>query len=274
MYKPRNINETALPLAQNVQHIVMCETCQLSRTKRHGVNKRSDHIPSTHPNGRVFVDISTIREAGGFPLTKGVCIGVVDEYSKFGVMFFVERKGRLPIVLCEIFSKWKELGRPVKVVRCDNAGENKALEKMAMGIKWQLALTFEYTPARMPEMNYLIEKFFDTHFARLRPMLSYAHIPDPVKPLIIREAAIQCVQCSNLVLETINGRTATRYEHWCGKYPKYGRFLRVFGELNTATKSSMTEVNDASSLEIQSTIQRTHIACLTPQLEGSPLLKM
>ena len=57
LYKPRNINATALSLAENVQHIVMCEACQISRTKRHGVKKQSDHIPSTQPNGRVFVDI-------------------------------------------------------------------------------------------------------------------------------------------------------------------------------------------------------------------------
>ena len=107
----------------------------------------------------MFVDISTIREAGGIRLTKGVCIGVVDEFSKFGAVFFVERKGQLPTVLCEIFAKWRDLGRPVKIVRCDNAGENKAFEKMAMGIKWQLALTFEFTPARTPEMNYMVEVF-------------------------------------------------------------------------------------------------------------------
>ena len=200
LYKPRNINATALPLAQNVQHILMCEACQISRTKRHGVKKQSDHIPSTQTNGRVFVDISTIREAGGFPLTKGVCIGVVDEYSKFGVMFFVDSKGHLPIVLYEIFSKWRDLGRPVQIVRCDNAGENKAFEKMAMNIKWQLALTFEYTPARTPEMNHLIEKFFDTHFARLRAMLSYAHIPDHVKPLIVRSTKLRFNVCNAVIL--------------------------------------------------------------------------
>jgi hypothetical protein len=52
---------------------------------------------------------------------------------------------------------------------------------MAMPVQWQLDLTFEYTPARTPEMNYLIEKFFDTHFARLRAMINFAHIPNVVK---------------------------------------------------------------------------------------------
>ena len=75
LYTPRNGNTTDLPLAQNVRNIVMCEACQVSRTKRHGVKKISNHIPAAHPNERVFVDISTVREAGGFPLTKGVCIG-------------------------------------------------------------------------------------------------------------------------------------------------------------------------------------------------------
>ena len=115
-----------------------------------------------------------------------------------------------------------------------------------MDVKWQLALTFEYTPARTPEMNYLVEKFFDTHFSRLRAMLSYANIPASIKPLIVREGAVQCVQCSNLVLETIHGKTATRYEHWTGKFPKHGRYLRVFGELGIVhVKSPATKKLDS-----------------------------
>jgi hypothetical protein len=135
LYKPRSPTDPVLPMEQHVKHIVMCEFCQLSRVKRHGVSKNSSHIPSTFPNQRIFLDISTIREAGGFPLKRGVCIGIVDEYGKYGMVIFVEKKGELPQVLCQLFSKWKQQKRPVQIVRCDNAGENKAFKKMAMTIQ-------------------------------------------------------------------------------------------------------------------------------------------
>ena len=89
-------------------------------------------------------------------------------------------------------------------------------------------------------MNYLVEKFFDTHFARLRAMFNYAHIPNAIKPLVVREGANQCVLCSNLIVETINGVTATRREHWCGDFPQYGRYLRVFGELGIVHPKNQT----------------------------------
>ena len=60
------------------------------------------------------------------------------------------------------------------------------------------------------------------------------------KPLVVREGAVQCIQCSNLVLETINNTTATRYEHWSGTFPRYGRCLRVFGELGIVHVKSTT----------------------------------
>ena len=135
-------------MAQRVQEIVICESCTLSRIKRKGVSKQSSHIKATAPNERVYIDISTIRHAGGEEVTKGVCIGVVDEYSSHGTLLFVTAKGRLPATLCELFAQWKGTGRPVKYVRCDNAGENKAFETMSNKGVWQLALVFEYTAAR------------------------------------------------------------------------------------------------------------------------------
>jgi hypothetical protein len=129
----------------------------------------------------VYIDISTIRHAGGEEVTKGVCIGVVDEYSSHGTLLFVTAKGQLPTTLCELFAQWKGTGRPVKYVRCDNAGENKALETMSKKGVWQLALVFEYTASRTPEMNWLVEKRFDTIFNRTRSMFNYSHMPDSQK---------------------------------------------------------------------------------------------
>ena len=61
-------------------------------------------------------------------------------------------------------------------------------------------------------------------------MFDYSHMPDSQKRFLVGEAATQCQHCDNLTLETLNGVTATRYQHWSGQEPKYGRHLRIFGE--------------------------------------------
>ena len=45
---------------------------------------------------------------------------------------------------CELFNKHKVQGRPIKIVRCDNGGENIKLEKVANGETWKLGIDFEY----------------------------------------------------------------------------------------------------------------------------------
>jgi hypothetical protein len=36
-----------------------------------------------------------------------------------------------------------------------------------------------------------------------------------------------------LIVTTIQGKTATRYEHWCGRLPKWVKHLRTWGESGT-----------------------------------------
>jgi hypothetical protein len=55
----------------------------------------------------------------------------------------------------QTFQRWKQGGNPVSYIRCDNAGENKSLQRRANSVDWRLNLVFEYTPTDTPQHNYL-----------------------------------------------------------------------------------------------------------------------
>ena len=134
----------------------------------HGTSSR---VVSHVPNGFIFLDISTIRDAGGVTVRSGVWVGLVDDYSGFATSIFVSTKKAMVEKVCELFNQWRGRGLPVQIVRCDNAGENKALEKRAHSSVWQFPVTFQYTSAGTPQHNAQVEKFLIQSITRPGPLL-------------------------------------------------------------------------------------------------------
>ena len=60
----------------------------------------------------------------------------------------------------------------VKIVRCDNAGENEAFKEACK--QEGLGISFEYTAPRTPEQNGRDERKFQTLYGRVRAMLAGA----------------------------------------------------------------------------------------------------
>ena len=61
----------------------------------------------------------------------------------------------------------------VKIIRCDNAGENKVLERESD--KNDLWIISEYTaPAGTPQQNGVVERAFVTGMGRARAMMNHA----------------------------------------------------------------------------------------------------
>ena len=122
----------------------MCEWCATAKARRKGVSLRgtSTHLRSTEANNSIYLDTSTIRDAGEITVRNGVWIGIADEYSGMGKkpLMFVATKRASIEATCKLFNDWKEKGKPVRTVRCDNAGENKAIQKRSIEHIWQLGL--------------------------------------------------------------------------------------------------------------------------------------
>ena len=72
----------------------MCEWCATAKARRKGVSLRgtSTHLRSTEANNSIYLDTSTIRDAGEITVRNGVWIGIVEEYSGVGTSMFVATK--------------------------------------------------------------------------------------------------------------------------------------------------------------------------------------
>ena len=136
----------------------------------------------------------------------------------------------MPTLVCRLLSHWKSIDIPVKVLRCDNAGENRKLEDATRAKKYQLGITFEYAIRATPEQNSRVEKSIDTAYNRTKACIVFAHLPDKIKPLVVRECITQVTNVSNLRIMTLNDVTATALQHFFGSVPKYGPYLHVIGE--------------------------------------------
>ena len=211
-----------------------CESCAKAKAKSKGVSKNSPHKKSTIVNGRVYMDLSSIKKPKNNPKIKSLSNPqwrmIVDEKTEMKTSQFFQTKNGMIEPTCELLSKWKSQKHPVKIIRCDNAGENTKLEKRANGADWKLDVQFEYTARDTPQQNYLVEKSFDTLTARGRAMMDTANVPTEHRYKLFREVFKTATLLDGLVVTTIDGKKQSRYEHYYGKLPKFARALRVWGE--------------------------------------------
>jgi hypothetical protein len=110
----------------------------------------SNHETCFNPGERIFTDIASIRASAGIKVSKPHWCIKVDERTQLKFSSFHENKDGMVEESCELFYKWKQGGNQVKYVRCDNAGENKTLQKRENGVDWKLNITFEFTPRDTP----------------------------------------------------------------------------------------------------------------------------
>jgi hypothetical protein len=76
-------------------------------------------------------------------------------HGKTGLQFsnFYAAKNDMVEPMLERFSKWKQTGIPVNVVRLDNAGENILLKNRAASVDWKYSIKFEFTGRNTPQQN-------------------------------------------------------------------------------------------------------------------------
>jgi len=99
-----------------------CEACALHKAKQKPVKKvtknRADEV-----GGRMFMDMS-----GPFHPTIGgsrYWVLVVDDFSRMGFCGFLKEKSQLASWMMKFIQFVEVQGYHVKIIRCDNAGENK-----------------------------------------------------------------------------------------------------------------------------------------------------
>ena len=90
-------------------------------------------------------------------ITKPYWIMLVDARTRMKWSNFYATKEGMVEPTCEQFHCWKEAGMPVKVVRCDNGGENKKLEQWLNCVEWKLDMSFKWTARATLQQNSPVE---------------------------------------------------------------------------------------------------------------------
>jgi hypothetical protein len=103
---------------------------------------------------------------------------------------------------CELFYKWRQGGNQVKYISCDN------------GVDWKLNITFEFTPRDTPQHNHLAELALASIANKGRALMSAANVPTKIRYKVWVKAFQHATNMDGLIVTTIQGKTATRYEHW------------------------------------------------------------
>ncbi len=210
-----------------------CDACAAGKAKQKNLPKAVEEELKDDLT-RVFLDISSVRPAKDQPKpTKPVWRIMVDEKTQLKFSDFYKTKDEMVEPTCVQLKKWAQANKKVDVIRLDNAGENKLLQKRSDSKDWQLGIKYEFTARDTPQQNSLAEVGFATIANRGRAMLHQANIPISVRPRVWTEAFKTATLLDGLMMIEIDGKTATRYEHWCGKNPDFAKYLRTWGEAGT-----------------------------------------
>ena len=90
----------------------------------------------------------------------------------------------------------------VKVVCCDNAGENKTFEDLSK--KDGLGITFEYTAPGTPQQNGKCERKFASLYGKVRSMLNGARFTKTLRNGLWTECAAAATLEDNILATTTN----------------------------------------------------------------------
>jgi len=63
--------------------------------------------------------------------------------------------------------------------------------------------------------------------------MSQANIPQDQRHIVWTEAMQTAMHLDGLIQIKVNGKMATKYEHWAGENPSFAKHLRVWGEAGT-----------------------------------------
>ena len=87
-----------------------------------------------------------------------------------------------------------------------------------------------YTSKGMPQRNQLAKLRFADVTGKARAMMVQANLPEEIKHKLCKECFNCATYLSKLAVRTLNGKAATRYEHFHEAKLHYAKHLRTWGE--------------------------------------------
>ena len=182
---------------------------------------------------RTFVDISSIKHksAGGAKFWALF----MDDCGGFLIDRFLREKSKLARQGSMLTGKINDQqGNKLKLIRCDNTGENRNLEEICY--KLGLGTKFEYTIVVTLQQNGRIERKFITLYGRVRSMMIDAGIKEDLRQKLWAEAANMCVDLTNLLVNNKHDKSSYQSFYKISKDLDYVNHLRQFGEIGFVLK--------------------------------------
>ena len=125
--------------------------------------------------------------------------------------------------------RMKARGTPIKYIRCDNAGENKELQKKCLQTHDLCGIQFEFTSRDSPQFNGKIERKFAVIFSRMRANFEAANIDMKLRRKLWGEACMTAIDIENLLVSS--GHDEPSYREFYKKDLLKAEEMRQFGEM-------------------------------------------
>ena len=139
---------------------------------------------------------------------------LVDEATKSKKSFFMKKKNEQVEPIIDWIKALKVRHKiKVKIIRCDNAGENMVLGRESD--KKELGSIFEYTASGTPQQNGVAERAFVTVMGRARAMMNHAGFTMAKRQQLWCEAAQTASILDNILV------------HKSARSPPFTEFLGV-----------------------------------------------
>ncbi len=125
---------------------------------------------------------------------------VLDDCTDLAWSYFLKNKSNLKDEILALIKELKaKFGITVKYIRCDNAGENIALEKACE--QEGLGITFKYTAPNTPQQNGRVERKFSTLYGRMHVMMRGSGLRGLIRQRLWAEAAKTATDLSKILVK-------------------------------------------------------------------------
>jgi len=194
----------------------VCKHCATSKAQRKKIKKKNVSNLATYTGHRLMIDISSVNveSYGG----NKYWLLVIDEFTNHAWSFFIrDRSDTAEVMMRFIRIQRKRGNMTVKIIRCDNSGENQSFEEEALN-STDLNLKFEYTAPYTPEQNGKVERKYQTLYGKTRAMLNTALLPISVR----NRCWAQCAALATI----LDNLTASSCYEICARTKFYGSVPR------------------------------------------------
>jgi transposase InsO family protein len=205
--------------------LLSCSDCGVSKSRQHNTSKTTESR-SKIAGERLMIDTSSVKKQS-FGKSKFWLL-IMDDCTGVCWSRFLKKKSDQVELLINLLKDLKSKhDKTVKLIRCDNAGENKSLQKLCE--QEGLGIQFEYTAPGTPQLNGRVERKFATLYGRVRAMLNGARLTKELRNGLWTEAARTASDLENTL--TTTGKPVAAYNQFFEKEFAGIRNAHPFGEI-------------------------------------------